>query len=134
MNIRTSKYFNCFYYSKKSLFIAELTVEADDMSVEEYKKEILLNVELLKKFKPKYYIYDASVIFFNPPGPDVQEWLAKNSFRFTNQFVKKQAIIVSDRLVMLSSANQTLDEDESEKTIRKIFTSRKEAEKWLFEE
>lgn len=134
MKVRLSKYFNCFYYEHRSFFIAELKLEAEEMSPDEYKQEILSNLELLKKYKPKYYIYDASIIFYNPVGPDIQEWLAQNSFRVTNHFIKKEAIIISNSLVMQTSAKQTLEEDESENAIRKVFTSRKEAEKWLFEQ
>ncbi len=133
MKVRDSKYFTCSFIKKKSFFIVEVKEDAEEMSPQEYKEEILSNIELLKKFRPKRYLYDFSLIYYNPVGPDIQQWLAENSFKITNKFVEKQAIVASKSLLMQISARQTLDDDNSMFTKRRIFIDRKEAEKWLFE-
>ena len=133
MKVRESKYFSCFFIKKKSFFIIELKEEAEEMSEKEYKKEILANIELMKKLRPKKYLYDFSLVYYNPAGPDIQQWLVENSFKVTNEFVEKQAIVSSSSLLMQVSARQTLDDDDSFFTQRRIFKNREEAEKWLFE-
>ena len=128
------KFFNKYFYEDKSLYVFEATYEVDDITEEQYKKEILESVELIKKYRPKYFLYDASRPKYQVVHPELQKWLYENSMKITAQIVEKEAVIVNEDILVQHSIKQTLDEDKVGKTARKMFLSKEEAMKWLFED
>jgi hypothetical protein len=127
------KFFNKFFYPDKSLYIFEATYEVDDINEEEYKTEILENVKLIKKFQPKYYLYDASKPRYQVVAPEMQKWLYENSLKITSEIIEKEAIVINDVLLVQVSVKQVLEEEKAEKVKRKMFTNKEEAIKWLLE-
>ncbi len=134
MLVYKSKYANAYYDSSKSLFSVVWKDDKRKMTEKTFKKTLTGYIEKILEIKPKYFLFDAYNVFF-PISPELQIWMHKNSLEKTSGIIEKEAVLVSDDLIMYLSADQTLSEEKLEKTItkRKIFTDKETAMKWLFE-
>ena len=66
--------------------------------------------------------------------PELQKWLYENSLKITAHIIVKEAVIVNDNILVQHSVKQTLDEDDTNKTERKMFLTKEEALKWFFDD
>lgn len=133
MQVYKSKFADAFFDSENFLFSVVWKDPKQKMTDETFKQTIKEYILKIIELKPKFFLFDASTIFF-PIDPKLQEWMNENSLVKTREIIKKEAILVKKDLIMYLSAEQTIETEEIRKADRKIFYSKNEAIKWLFSE
>lgn len=133
MQVYKSKFADAFFEKEMFLFSVVWKDPKQKMTDEFFKQTIKEYIPKIVEFKPNFFLFDASTIFF-PVDPMLQEWMNENSLSKTRDIIQKEAVLVKKDLIMYLSAEQTLETEKIRKTERKIFHNKTEALEWLFSE
>ena len=130
MEVYKSEYVKFDYFQKTS-HIETISFENEDMTEEEYKKDMLSYVNIVEKYKPSKVLIDSSISKF-VASPDLQDWTNENIIKRTLLAgLKKNAFVISKDFISQLSSEQTLEESEGAKKNIKYFVDKDKALEWL---
>lgn len=99
----------------------------------QYKETLLKYAEAVETHSPDVLLVDDRNSKFTVP-PDLQEWLGDVIFpRVTAAGLKKYAVIMHDDFIKRLATEQAVEENREAGLQHKLFSSKEEAEAWLFE-
>ena len=131
MEIYKNKYIKYIFEEENSLVSYHWTTETENMTVESYKKNILLGIDYVTKYNPKFLLSDQRGKKF-VVSPDLQEWNAKETLpKLFKQGVIKFAIIESEDFIIQLATEQTINEDKEKEYSVMFFASEDEAREWF---
>ncbi len=131
MEIYKNEYVKFIYDENNSLIIYYWSDKTEDMTDENYKSIILLGVDYVKKFKPKYLLADQKIQKFIV-APSLQVWNAKETLpQLFKAGIIKFAIIESEDIIVQIATEQTIEEDENKKYGLMFFENEEDAKRWF---
>lgn len=136
MKIYESDYKIVHYDEGVSLMHIDWTPETINLNDETYRREASLLLDMVKKYRPKYFISDTRKFNFLIT-PETQEWLAVNILSQLSDYgIEKFAACTSEDMVAQLSIEQTFKETENTKMGYRTgyFANTEDARKWLLEE
>ena len=132
MILHKSKYVEISYEQENSLIIHKFLSTTKNMESDEFKKEMLLFVEMCEKYKPEkelVHLIDMKYII----APVEQEWVNNEILQKYITIIKRGAFLVPTELFAQVSVEQTMDEEAGQKFVQQYFENEDEARKWLIE-
>ncbi|MBX2841777.1 MAG: hypothetical protein KTR26_08390 [Flammeovirgaceae bacterium] len=129
MNIlHTSKFHEVLIDTSSSLIISRWFPTTIDMRDDDYRNEMLIFRDQIKKFKPvKLLSYCRDLKYLI--SPDIQEWVNKEIF--VGETNMKVAVLMSEDLFSQVAIEQTLEGEKGSLFETMFFTDDKAAEEWL---
>jgi hypothetical protein len=130
--IHQSPYFIVSYHEAQGIFESSWQ-NSQELTSTIFKKEMLVYVELVKKYKPTQYLVDDHDNKF-VISIELQDWVNEYIFPHTmHEAVKKFALVVPQEIFAQISLEQTIET--GEENIKKIptqyFSNREAAMQWL---
>lgn len=130
--IHQSQYFTVFYHEVHGIFESSW-LNSQELTSTIFKKEMLIYVELAKKYKPTQYLvndHDNKFVI----SIELQDWVNEYIFPHTmHEGVKKFALVVPQEIFAQISLEQTIET--GEENIKKIptqyFPNRETSVQWL---
>ncbi|ANQ48492.2 hypothetical protein MY04_1115 [Flammeovirga sp. MY04] len=106
-------------------------VNEQNFSIEEYKNEVRLWVDVCLKYKPKYCITDTRN-FHYVVSKEIQKWSSDLALKEINYVINKYAIILSEKFLSQISLENTIERSIYNVSIdHKYFSDIEVAKKWL---
>ncbi|WP_157637991.1 hypothetical protein [Flexithrix dorotheae] len=104
-----------------------------EMVTTDFKREMTLLIEHIKKFKAQYLLTLTNEMQFTI-SPELQEWVIGNIIpELQKTGLKKQAMIVPHEFFAKLSVEQTIhDINSTKRPITKIFSHKEGAMEWLY--
>ncbi len=130
MILHKSNYVEIQWEEKNSLIIDKFLLTTIDMSVEEFKKEMLIFVEMCEKYMPEKELVDLLDMRF-AIGVDEQTWMNEVIFPRYADIIKRMAFLVPRNFISELSVEQTMEEEIGSKFLQKYFDSEEKARDWL---
>jgi hypothetical protein len=125
-----NSYMTIHFDEVKCLFVHTWKKTTEDMTDDDYKREMTLLFRKQGEVKPDLALYDSRLFYFTI-SPTLQLWSSTVNPPENN--ARKNAVVVSEDLFSQISIEQTLDEAQAVTPINiRYFTSIEEAEAWLF--
>lgn len=130
-----SNYQEIRFSADQSLIEITWKLESEDMSVYDFRSEVVILLKLIRKLAPKKILLNTRELKFII-APELQEWI-NNILWLIPQFeYSKAAIINSDYIFTLVSLEQLLDEIRKQNlqtnNQSKFFTNEHAALTWLY--
>lgn len=125
-----SKFVEILYDSQKSLIIDKFLPDTIDMTVNDFKSEMLIFVEMCEKYLPKrelVHLLDMDFVI----DIGMQDWMNLEIFPKYQGIIKLMAFVMPTELVPKLSISQTMDEEEGKKFKQSYFDNEEEAIDWL---
>ncbi len=132
MILHKSKYAEIIIEQENSLIIHKFLSTTENMETDEFKKEMLIFVEMCKKYKPDkelVNLLDMRYIIV----PEEQEWMDNEILQKYITIIKRGAFLVPTELVAQISVEQTMEEEAGQKFVQQYFENEDKARKWLME-
>ncbi len=137
MVIYKSNYCEIIYLTEKNFMEVIFTVAENDIRFDEKKllEENLVFKSKIEQHKPVFLLVNTKHYYYNIPV-HFQEWIAINIIQNGIKLgMKRNAVLLSDEIVSLVSAEQTRDEgisiNSEAQNIIQMFADRNKALKWL---
>jgi hypothetical protein len=130
--LHETPYFKIFHDPQNALFESSW-LDADKVTPDIFKQEMLAYVELVNTYQPQYYLTDSTFTI----SVELQDWVTEHVFPYTmHATVKKFALITPSDFIAQVSLEQTIDT--GEKYIGAIpiqyFNNRQDALQWLLKD
>ncbi|WP_020528066.1 hypothetical protein [Flexithrix dorotheae] len=129
-----SNYQEIIFSADQSLIEINWRLESEDMSLYDFRKEMLKLFRLLRKIAPKKILWNTKELKFIL-APEVQTWINHKLGLIPQVQHSKAALINSEYIFTLVSLEQLLDEMENLYTSQdykpKVFKSKDAAISWL---
>lgn len=107
------------------------TLLTENQTEEEYKADMLVWINIIKKEKPVYQLVDERNMRF-VIAPEVQIWINKNVLApAIKSGLRKIAFLVSEELFSQVSIEQAMEENTNSLLKVKYFDKKADAKKWL---
>jgi len=132
MILHKSKFVEISYDEKKSLIVDKFLPETESMTSEQFKQEMLIFVEMCKKYLPSrelVYLLEMKYTIV----PEVQEWMNKEIFPHYENIIKRMAFLLPVEVFPQVSVSQTMEEEVGQKFVQKYFDNEQDAIDWLME-
>lgn len=131
-SIYDSNYQSYKLNQEQNYLIAHWTLESERMRDQDFKDEMEVEIEFVKKFNIKYYLID-TLNFRFIINPELQSWTDEYvNVKLDELGLKKLAYVVSEDYIAQLSIQQTMNESVKNNYKTQFFTSMQEAENWLF--
>lgn len=128
--IHKSKYVEILFDETKSLIIDKFLPETDEMTTEDFKKEMHIFVKMCERYRPTkelVHLIDMNYII----TPVIQEWLNDEIFSQYANIIKKIAFFMPSQLMTSISIKQTMDEEMGQGFVNDYFDNEQKALDWL---
>jgi len=127
-----SPYISIYFIKEYNLIESAFTSE--EISENNFKKELLSFLEICRKYVPKQTIWDLRDFSF-AITPIIQDWIDENINKVEVELgVKKEAFLMSKNFISQLSIEQSMDEEYGKKLQAKYFSEREDAINWLLQE
>lgn len=131
MQVYSSPFQTIHYLAEKGILQKEWYDTTEQMSVGDFKVEVLKIAEMAAQYKPAFF-HDNTQAFAFPIDPDLQSWVDQEIFpQFIQAGLRKYAIIVSKEMVAQLSIEQTMEESQAAHFQVRYFDNGEEAMQWL---
>jgi hypothetical protein len=121
------------YEKEFSLVINKFFESTDDMSTDDFKKEMHIFAEICQKYKPEKelaHLRDMKYIIV----PDVQLWMNEEIFPKYENIIKRMAFVIPSDVFAEVAVEQTMEEETGMKFDHEYFDNEDDARKWLMKD
>ena len=132
MKFYISIFSNIVIDEENQTVIQEWTDETEEMTADEFKKDMLQLADAYEEYKPKRVLILQNNFKFIVIS-ELQSWTANNiGIKLEQVKAEKIAFVVSDDIFASVSVKQTMEEKPGSKIIIRYFDEESEAVKWLY--
>ncbi len=127
-----NRFYHLTFDASKSLICYSYLEESEEMTDEDFQRNMSYYAEMVQKYQPKRLLVDNKLLKFTV-SPELQEWVVKEIAPKTAS-LQKMAFVLSDDLFAQVSMQQMMDEEgiTQQYGLPKYFNNVKEAQVWLF--
>lgn len=128
----SSKFQEIVFSSENLTLESSWLPTTDEMTGEEYKKEMLAQLDSVVNCKPVKSLVNTQNLRF-PIDPELQEWTNINFLYPLSQVpsLKKVALVVSEEMITALGVEQALEQEHGDAFNLQYFASKEEARMWL---
>jgi hypothetical protein len=131
MKVYESQYKEVHFYPETQLLEEVWYEKSKLMREHEFKEEMLVYVDLLKKHQPQGVLVNSQKLLFTI-APSVQTWMAEQVFVvYPSVGMRYKAFVMSEEFFTHVSLEQHLEEDRTNYFSSKTFETREAALAWL---
>jgi hypothetical protein len=131
MEVHKSEYVVVYFEKKNKLLGKRWFKTTQQMTDKEFKKEMSIYGELVKKYKPNKELVDTKE-FLYAIAPQQQDWVNENVFTiYIKEGLSKAAFVSSEDFIAQLSLEQAMDETKGKYLTKQYFSTEKAAREWL---